>query len=399
MTGVPRVTIQDRIKGRVTPTTTRSGPPPLFSHSEEKALVAHINKTARVGYGYSRLALRILATDTCVYLKKNRSLYSPSQVPVTNLLSDKWLTKFLQRNPEVTVKKPRKLEMSRARHVTEQTIIKYFEELDVILKTHNLQPHKIFNIDETGLTVDHKPLNVVGPVNEAVPAITSGEGVTTTLIGCCSAIGQSVPPFFVFKGRRLNSELLNGASPGCGCALSDSGWSNSVIFEQYLSNHLVKFLPQRERDSPVLLLYDGHKSHISGPLIEWAREQHIILFVLPAHSSHLTQPLDVGCFGPFKQAYYQECAEYMRKHVGQVITRYAICSLACTAYIKTLTPSNIMGSFRRTGIWPFNPTKIGADKVAPSTVTAPVAPSQPQSLTNVAVIEEFLQEKVVLINR
>ncbi|KAH3855302.1 hypothetical protein DPMN_097868 [Dreissena polymorpha] len=49
-------------------------------------------------------------------------------------------------------------------------------------------------------------------------------------------------------------------------------------------------------ESKILLLLDGHRSHVSFILAEWAKENGIILYVLPAHTSHLLQPLDVACY-------------------------------------------------------------------------------------------------------
>jgi hypothetical protein len=40
-----------------------------------------------------------------------------------------------------------------------------------------------------------------------------------------------------------------------------------------------------------------------------------VLFVLPPHSSHLTQPLDVGIFGPLKNIYNRECSTFMQKKI------------------------------------------------------------------------------------
>ena len=92
---------------------------------------------------------------------------------------------------------------------------------------------------------------------------------------------------------------MAGALPGSDHTMSDSGWSNSIIFQDYLSKHFAKHVPLRE-DEYTLVMYDGATSHINVALVEWAREHKVILFVLPAHTSHLLQPLDVGCFGPFK---------------------------------------------------------------------------------------------------
>ncbi len=80
--------------------------------------------------------------------------------------------------------------------------------------------------------------------------------------------------------------------------MSDTGWSNSEIFRQYITAHLSKHIPGGIGDEYTLLLYDGATSHVSASLIQWALSKKVILMVLPAHSSHLTQPLDVGVFKP-----------------------------------------------------------------------------------------------------
>ena len=50
-----------------------------------------------------------------------------------------------------------------------------------------------------------------------------------------------------------------------------------------------------------VLICDGHNSHISGDFIRHCIQCNIILLLLPPHSSHLTQPLDVRVFGPLKK--------------------------------------------------------------------------------------------------
>jgi hypothetical protein len=52
---------------------------------------------------------------------------------------------------------------------------------------------------------------------------------------------------------------------------------------------------------PDALPLDGHSTHISVGLLEWAKSMNIVIFILPAHTSHLLQPLDVACFGPVQQ--------------------------------------------------------------------------------------------------
>ena len=49
-----------------------------------------------------------------------------------------------------------------------------------------------------------------------------------------------------------------------------------------------------------LLICDGHDSHISAEFIRHCIANDIVLMLLPPHSSHLMQPLDVGVFFPLK---------------------------------------------------------------------------------------------------
>ena len=103
----------------------------------------------------------------------------------------------------------------------------------------------------------------------------------TTFIGGVNGVGQQVPPFFVFPGARMIDLLLEGTSPGAAETVSETGWSNTEILSDYMKNNLLKFLTSRSDDSPVLILYDVHKSHVSLGLIEWAKREDIIFFILP----------------------------------------------------------------------------------------------------------------------
>ncbi len=49
---------------------------------------------------------------------------------------------------------------------------------------------------------------------------------------------------------------------------------------------------------------------------EYAQKHHIELFRLPPHSTHLTQPLDVSCFQPFKHYHAEAIDNAMRSGEG-----------------------------------------------------------------------------------
>ena len=81
--------------------------------------------------------------------------------------------------------------------------------------------------------------------------------------------------------------------------------------------------------------------------------------------------MDVGVYGPLENAYHSLVHNYLKQHPGQVINRYNITSLICQSYIKASTPSNIVSSFSKTGIFPFNPDVIDPVHFMPSKITHP----------------------------
>jgi hypothetical protein len=78
---------------------------------------------------------------------------------------------------------------------------------------------------------------------------------------------------------------------------------------------------------------------------------------MPAYSSHLLQPLDVGCFGPLKRAYsklieQKGCLGY--NHIDKLDFLKAYPA----AYQEVFTIENIQSRFRATGLIPFNPKAV-----------------------------------------
>ena len=386
---VPMQTLRDRVLGKVDPECVTTGRAPIFSMVEESHIVEHLKAVAKYGYGYIRQEVVDLASDYAVQLGKRK----PDQP-----LTIKWIRTFVGRWPELRVIKPRSLEQLRAKNTSETTVTEYFDELENVLTKYSLKdkPHLIFNVDEKGITQDHTPPSVVAGKDFHPPAVTSGRSSTTTIIGCGSASGMAVPPYFVFPGKRMRPDLLNGATPSADGTVTETGWSNSAVFRAYLEDHILKFVPVRD-DQPVMLLLDGNKSHVSVGLVEWAKLKNIILFILPAHTSHILQPMDVGCYGPFQRMYNAECHKLMRQ-TSSAITRYNLCELACKVYSKALCSENLQSAFKKTGVYPFDRAVINKDNLKPSELLTPdkTADENPTNLSeNVELANQLSQQNEV----
>ena len=188
-------------------------------------------------------------------------------VPATEQLSNCWFYGFLKRWPELKVVKPKKLTISRAKSASNEVLSKYYTELGNILSTNNLtnKPERIYNTDETGVSTEHSPPRIVCNVETNPQAVTSPRGSTVTCIAAGNALGNSVPPFYVFPEVRWNDSFLEGAATGAVGTMSKSGWSNSEVFQSYLNDHFLKYsnMSTGSQTEPTFALYDGHRSHVS----------------------------------------------------------------------------------------------------------------------------------------
>ncbi|XP_062606965.1 uncharacterized protein LOC134268744, partial [Saccostrea cucullata] len=253
--GVPVRTLRDRTMGMISVDTVKSGRAQIFSMEEELRLVDRIKEMAQFGYGYTRREVVDLANDFIRSLgKRDRD----------NPLTLRWYHGFMTRWEELRLVKPMAMEIQRVKAGNKTTVNSYFRELQEVKQKNNLEdkPHLIFNVDEKGIQQHHSPPAVVAGRHLNVLEVMSQKSSTTIILGCGSAAGTAIPPYFVFEGARMHPEFLTGKSPGADGTVSETGWSNLAIFRKYVEDHFLKYAPGREGD-PILLLLDGHKSHVS----------------------------------------------------------------------------------------------------------------------------------------
>ena len=198
----------------------------------------------------------------------------------------------------------------------------FYEKLDQTLKECGLQnsPERLWNCDETGLMYVAKNNKIVTSVGKKYiyNRTYAEKGTTTTVLACVSAAGMGIPPMVIFKGIRATSGLNDGALPGVLVKLSPKGWINCDLFLDWM-RHFIKNIPPAR---PVLLLMDSHGSHVSPDALTLARENGIVLFTMPSHTSHILQPLDVSVYRPLKQAWRNELEKFRMESSCFAPTRF-----------------------------------------------------------------------------
>ena len=137
--------------------------------------------------------------------------------------------------------------------------------------------------------------------------------------------------------------------------MSDKGWTDQELFKHWLKDHFLKYTVSGR---PLLLLLDGHSSHYEPASVELAREEGVILFCLPPHTTQDSHPLDCTVFAPLKRHWSDVCHQFQHYHPGMVISKLNFSGLFAEAWLKALTPANIVAGFRKCGVYPFNRNAI-----------------------------------------
>ena len=232
--------------------------------------------------GFARTKKDVLAIVEEILASKVRQVH----------VSIAWWEAFKQRHPYLTLRTVEKLSYARAVASDPNVIDQYFDLLEQTLVENGLlnSPSQIFNCDETGLPLEHTPSSVVAVKGQKhARAVTSGNKKRISVLACCSAAGYMLPPLVIYERKVLNPDLTVGDVPGTCYGLSDNGWMNSEIFENWFIHH---FLVHAPASRPLLLLVDGHSTHYCPGFARMAAHERVIVFCLPPNTTHLTQPLD-----------------------------------------------------------------------------------------------------------
>ena len=108
------------------------------------------------------------------------------------------------RHPNLALRTADPLSYSRSNAVTPETLDHYFTFLWKTLTEHDLldRPSMIFNMDESGMPLDHKQLKRIAERGvKKVHGHASGNKAQITTLACANAAGTAPPPMMIFKGE------------------------------------------------------------------------------------------------------------------------------------------------------------------------------------------------------
>ena len=303
-------------------------------------------------------ARRFLIQIKCFKILEEVTIYSMRQEPART-----WVYQHID-DLESELYTPRNIETNRLIACTPEKIIKFADIFYQVLQGYD--PPLIFGADETTLQPNTKKKIIIPNFSQEqlMPDETQMQHITAMC--CANCIGEKMPLYLILSNlHKLPNELkfiseMNQAF----FASSPSGWETrdtftwfAILFINYLSNYRLK-LPPNIRNNPALLIVDGHKSRENPLAIKLLRENNVNIFVLPAHTSHVTQMFDVGIASPFKSCFTEEFHKLLKlfdpnlNHPGQL--REFCVKAALYAWDTKANIKSCANAAKMTSTYPFN---------------------------------------------
>lgn len=152
-------------------------------------------------------------------------------------------------------------------------------------------------------------------------------------------------------------------------AVSDNGWTDRDIAVQWMKKDFDPMTCEKAGDERRALFMDGHDSHFSKELLEYAKSRNIEIFSYPPHCTHALQGLDVACFARMKECWKRRIDEFESDH-RRGVNKEDFVGVFSQAFLEAFTKETVLAAFEKTGIWPFNADIISLSQMQPSLTTS-----------------------------
>ena len=344
---VPVTTLHDRRTGRparrdIMPNSKK------LTQSEEEAIVQYILELDTRSFPPRLRGVEDMA---------NQLLRVRDAPPVGKL----WAHSFVKRQPELRTRYTRRYDYQRAKCEDPKVIGEWFALVQNVKAKYGIVDDDIYNFDETGFMMGIIFAGMVVTTSDSrgkAKLAQPGNREWATVTQGVNAIGWAIPPFIILAAQYHLANWYTECNLPADwrIATTDNGWTTNAVGLDWIK-HFDLHTASRTKGKYRLLILDGHESHYSTEFELHCQQNNIITLCMPPHSSHLLQPLDVGCFGPRKQAYGREVEDLMRAHINHVSKLEFLCAFR-EAFFTSITERNIQGGFAGARLVPYNPEKV-----------------------------------------
>jgi len=271
-----------------------------------------------------------------------------------------WATSFIKRRDELQSRFSRRYDYQRAKNEDRMVLSDWFRLVKQTIDQNGIQPDDIYNFDETGFAMGLISAQKVVTRSDlygrqAILQPRNREWVT--VVEAISAASFALPPTIIFKAKNHNKAWEEGLPNKWRIEVSPNGWTSDEITIRWLQQTFIPYSQVQMKGKYCLLILDGHGGHLTPQFDRICAENATIPLCMPAHSSHLLQPLDIGCFAVLKRAYSRLITNQTR--LGHnYIDKLDFLAEYPQAHSETFKTQTIESSFRAAGLVPLDPDYV-----------------------------------------
>lgn len=158
--------------------------------------------------------------------------------------------------------------------------------------------------------------------------------------GVINAAGEAFKPVVVYPGKQAHFRRVAGIVqtlhqflPRCSFYQREMPGVDSAICLDW-ARFLEETRAMRSNGNHLILICDGYSCHIQLEVLQLLRDNNVVVIGLPAHTSHVLQPLDVSVFSSFKSYLQREFHSMVR--AKRVLDAFDVPSIIAAAYSDSL---------------------------------------------------------------
>ena len=140
--------------------------------------------------------------------------------------------------------------------------------------------------------------------------------------------------------------------------MSENGWTDNYTGHKWFEEYFEKETREQQKGEYRMLILDGHSSHVTTSVIRFCVSNKIPLLCLPAHTTHILQPLDVGVFAPLSIIYANHVHRRSRFGASYSIDKIDFLEIFQQSRNEAITSANIISAWAKTGLNPYNPQLV-----------------------------------------
>jgi len=215
------------------------GRQPLLTYAQEKALVDRILRLQSLGFPMRARGIQRSVYSFCL-MNNLKNPFNENR----KCAGKAWFVSFMKRHPQLSERKPQALNEARARKLNRSSVEHHFKTLKSVMMIADVEnnPERIYNVDEKGIRLcQHKSFRVVAKRGTKRVYVRQPEhGENVTVVACVNALGNSIPPMILFKGKRCKPEWKDHMPPGTLVEMTPKGSMTGKTFIKFLE-HLAKY--------------------------------------------------------------------------------------------------------------------------------------------------------------